>query len=274
MPAVRGPVYLTRESAWHVAGQEIDRGTKSYKTNGKVLYGNVGADRRRGTREFGERYYNHCGCTVEEIAGDWSPTVEEQRFVDLYQEAPELCDEQGLPHTVSNITNAMRDLGQDVINYAHAPENERRKPGHGPKTKTGISGGGDDGGDPPPSPVGDFNERERKLVDYLRARGHVVRRNVFPNPNGRVADSEVDGERVELKGFDTSEPNSSTIRNSVNDSKRRGGQAAFVIFDARGTSLTKEEALRGIRRGLGLGSLVTKIRIVGDTYDIEEGHRG
>ena len=134
MLAGRGPVDLTRESAGRVVGREMGRGSAYHKTTGRVGYGGP-ADRRRGTRDIGERYHDHCGCTVEEIAGDWSPTAEEQRFVDLYEDALVLLADRGQPASTSNILGAMRDLGQGVIHDAHTPETQ--------------TGGGSGGGRPP-----------------------------------------------------------------------------------------------------------------------------
>lgn len=123
MLAARGPVYLTRESAGHVVGREMGRGTKHYRSTGKVSYGGP-ADRRRGTRDIGERYHDRCGCTVEEVTGDWSPTAEEQRFVNLYRDALERLQDQDQPASTTNILGAMREMGDGVIHDAHTPETE------------------------------------------------------------------------------------------------------------------------------------------------------
>lgn len=42
------------------------------------------------------------------------------------------------------------------------------------------------------------------------------------------------------------------IRNEINNSIKRGGQARQIIIDARGTGLSEEEAIRGINRAMGI----------------------
>lgn len=262
--------YRTRESAMRVVGRANGYGTAEYKATGKLTYGGQisrgkrkGQDRRRGSRPIGSSYHDSCGCTVAEVIGDWEMSDREREYADLYNRAVQKCQDDGVQATPANVTTAMRELGVGVVHDAAKPE-----------PQAGGAGRGGSGEGATAAPVGGFNEREQKLVRYLRNRGHSVTRNVYPNANGRVADSDVDGERAEFKGFDTKDPTSNTIRNAVNDSKRRGGQAPFLIFDARGTSLTEDEARRGIRRGLGLASVVVHIRVVGDDYDIEEVRRG
>jgi len=140
MLAGRGPVYLTRESAGRVVGREMGRGNAYHKTTGKVSYGgvitrgkNAGKDRRRGTQDIGERYHDHCGCAVEEVAGDWAPTAEEQRFVTLYEDALALLADRGDIASTSNILYAMRELGNGIIHDARKPQTQ---------TGGGSSGGG------------------------------------------------------------------------------------------------------------------------------------
>jgi hypothetical protein len=60
----------------------------------------------------GRHWHRRCGCTVEEVFGDWSPTKKEQQFVDAYDAAAEKLDEQGKPHTQANILGHMRESGK------------------------------------------------------------------------------------------------------------------------------------------------------------------
>jgi hypothetical protein len=115
-------------------------------------------------------------------------------------------------------------------------------------------------------------DRERPLAEYLATRGNQVVALAEPaNVNGvRNADALVDGVRTELKKLDGSV--SKTIKNQVNKSKSGTGQAPNIIIDARGTGMTKEEALRGLKRALGGANekvtKVTSIRVVGDGFDV------
>ena len=62
---------------------------------------------------------------------------------------------------------------------------------------------------------------------------------------GKQPDAFVDGQKTEFKTPDPG-ADSSTIRNDVNKSISRSGQARDIIFDARGTGLSKAESTRGI----------------------------
>lgn len=79
---------------------------------------------------------SNCGCTVEEVTGTWTPTAEEQRFVDLYADARAKCEADGVPANVENVTRAMRELGDGIVHDAVKP-------------KTQV-GGSDSGGPPTP----------------------------------------------------------------------------------------------------------------------------
>lgn len=265
MLAGRGPVYRSEDAAGVVVGRN-NYGTAAYKA-GDVRYGGKvsrgarkGQDRTRGSRGLGEQYHDYCGCSVEEALVEWEPTPREQEFADLYNRAVEACQADGIPASTSNVLGKMRELGDGIVNDAHKPE---------------TATGGEGGGSKPPrrAAVGEFDDDEERIAEFLRERGATVEPNTLPSEGGRFADSLVDGVRTEFKtlGSSTGTPTSATIRNAVTESKRRGGQASSVVFDARGTGLTEDEARRGIRRSLGLGSIVTKIRVIGDGYDIEEG---
>lgn len=66
----------------------------------------------------GRRYHDHCTCTAAEIIGELEPTAEEQRLIDLYNEAADGLDVI-LPELV---LPRMRALGQGVLSDAPEPE--------------------------------------------------------------------------------------------------------------------------------------------------------
>jgi hypothetical protein len=101
-------------------------------------------------------------------------------------------------------------------------------------------------------------EKEGKTVEAL-AEDHSIQ--------GRKADALVDGVKTEFK---TAEPGatSSTIKNMINDSVRRGGQARNVIIDARGSGLSEADAAQGLARAGGISrGRIDSVRIIGDAFD-------
>ena len=60
----------------------------------------------------GRRYHYKCGCTPEEVFGEWEPTAEEQSYIDLYESIRASGD------TDKEITAKMRLYGQGVVNDA------------------------------------------------------------------------------------------------------------------------------------------------------------
>jgi hypothetical protein len=126
----------------------------------------------------------------------------------------------------------------------------------------------------PPQQPGTINETERqftpeeqKIAELLKEEGKDVK--ALPEtPGQRNPDAEVDGKPTEFK---SPEPgaDSGTIRNEVNDSIKRGGQARDIIIDARGTGMTEAEAERGLARvsGIARGKL-DSVRIIGNGYDV------
>jgi Contact-dependent growth inhibition CdiA C-terminal domain len=85
----------------------------------------------------------------------------------------------------------------------------------------------------------------------------------------RTPDALVDGEPTEFKTLETQKASNETIKRVLHDSSRRGGQAQEIIIDAEGTPLTREEALRGIRRYMGQSKgSYTKIVIWGDGWTV------
>jgi 8-oxo-dGTP diphosphatase len=87
------------------------------------------------------------------------------------------------------------------------------------------------------------------------------------NSGSRNPDVTVDGVPAEFKTPDGAGDN--TIKNLLDKSAKRGGQARDIILDARDVPLTKEAARSGIRRHLGnVENAYDHIRIVGQGFDI------
>jgi len=76
----------------------------------------------------------------------------------------------------------------------------------------------------------------------------------------------VDGLKHEFKTLDPG-AGSNTIRNIINKSKKRGGQARDWVIDARGSGLSEAEARRGLGRAVGAyGDKIDRITVIGDNY--------
>jgi hypothetical protein len=114
-----------------------------------------------------------------------------------------------------------------------------------------------------------FSKAERKIAEYLDDRGHLVKAlKEDHRAPGRKADAEVDGKRTEFKSLDPGATDS-TVKNTVNDSVRRGGQARNIVIDARDSGLSEEAARKGLARAGGITrGRVDSVRIIGDGYDI------
>jgi hypothetical protein len=128
---------------------------------------------------------------------------------------------------------------------------------------------------------GSFLPSEKPTAELLKSEGYDVKALPVSNVEGaRSPDSLVTdlrtGEqtRVEFKALDglnvNGEPSdSNSVRNSVRKSLDRGGQARNIIFNARESGLTQEEALRSFRRVGGIeGGRLDSLRIVGDGFDV------
>ena len=87
--------------------------------------------RPRGRRALGSSYHDRCGCTAVEVLDTWEPTRQEQAYQQLYTQAREACEADGVPPTTENILARMRRDGGGVVNDAPKP-----------KTSTGKGGGG------------------------------------------------------------------------------------------------------------------------------------
>lgn len=59
----------------------------------------------------GDKYHPHCGCTVEPVYGDWTPTKREQQWIDQYFATAESLPE-GTPRTARTILPRLRRDGQ------------------------------------------------------------------------------------------------------------------------------------------------------------------
>lgn len=127
----RGPVYTSGDAA----GQVVGRGK-----NGRT----------RGTRPLGATFHPHCGCSVVEQIGPWTPTAEEEQCRDLYHAATDACDAEGLPRTAKNVQSKMRELGHGIVNDAHAPKTETSGAGGGTRPPRRGAGPFKEMGDPPP----------------------------------------------------------------------------------------------------------------------------
>ena len=63
------------------------------------------------TQGEGLRYHGHCGCTAEIIYGTWTPTADEQVYVDTYTKARKSLEEKGQRASTKNVLSEMRRLG-------------------------------------------------------------------------------------------------------------------------------------------------------------------
>jgi hypothetical protein len=116
---------------------------------------------------------------------------------------------------------------------------------------------------------GEFSPRERPLADLLAKEGRTVEKltenHALP---GRKADALVDGVKTEFKKLDPG-ASSATVKDAVNNSIRKEGQARNIIIDTRGSGLTEAEARRGLARAAGITrGKIDSVRLVGDGFDV------
>lgn len=118
-------------------------------------------------------------------------------------------------------------------------------------------------------------ENNERIDEYLRKEGKDPQRNPDEGKQGagRQPDRIIDGKKTEYKTL-TPDPGETSgahsIKNAVGNSIRNGGQARDIIFWARGTGLTAEQAGLGIRRALGIArGRIDSIRVIGDGFDIK-----
>jgi hypothetical protein len=118
-----------------------------------------------------------------------------------------------------------------------------------------------------------FNPQERRIAEVLIGEGKDVKALLESTiPNERSADALVAGRPTEFKSLALG-AGSTTIRNTINQSIKGGGQAREIIIDARGSGLTRLEAERGLNRvaGIARGKL-DSVRILGDGYHLSRSY--
>ncbi|GLZ09973.1 hypothetical protein Acsp04_02080 [Actinomadura sp. NBRC 104425] len=118
-----------------------------------------------------------------------------------------------------------------------------------------------------------FDPDERRIAERLAQEGKIVKakqEKALQGERGRTGDSEVDGVPTEFKTIKGDKknpiPNSNTVKRSLNSAT---GQAQHAVLSSEGTGMTREEAMKGIRRYLGQPHANQKsIRFFGDNWEI------
>ncbi len=114
----------------------------------------------------------------------------------------------------------------------------------------------------------EFSQPEKAIAQLLAIEGKTVKALSEKPDEGRNADAEVDGVSTEFKSLVLGATNP-TVKNAINNSIRRGGQARDIIIDSRGSGLTETEARTGLQRAKNITrGKIDSIRIIGDRYDI------
>lgn len=114
-----------------------------------------------------------------------------------------------------------------------------------------------------------FSSPERRIAEMLAQEGRTV--TALPEGSTRAADAAVDGVAHEFK---TLLPGATSARvpNCLNRAK---GQASRVVIDARGSGLTRDEAVRGVARAVGAyPDRFRLVRIICDDYDLTWSEEG
>ena len=97
---------------------------------------------------------------------------------------------------------------------------------------------------------------EREFVDELVSQGKQV--ELIPRGSGKTADFLIDGVETELKTVNRLGTN--TVKNAIQSASKQGEN---ILIDARGTSLTKADALNQINRAQGnVGGLEGRVTIL------------
>ena len=113
-----------------------------------------------------------------------------------------------------------------------------------------------------------FGTTEKAIAEFLEREGKNVKALAEKTDGGRNPDAEVDGKPTEFKSLDFG-ATSATVKNQINNSIRRGGQARDIIIDARTSGLIESEAERGLERAKNITrGKIDRVRIIGDRYDI------
>ena len=112
-----------------------------------------------------------------------------------------------------------------------------------------------------------FSREEKRIAEVLQGEGKEVKAKAEMSGR-RTGDAEVDRVPTEFKSLHPG-ATSATVRNSINNSVRRGGQARHITIDARGSGLTRVEAERGLARARNITrGKIDSARIIGDGFDI------
>lgn len=108
-----------------------------------------------------------------------------------------------------------------------------------------------------------FTNKEREVANLLAGEGKTV--SAIAPAQRRTADALVDGIETEFNSLSPGASNR-TVKAALTSAK---GQARQAIVDARGSGLTEEEALRGLRRFIGAHpERMDGVRIVGDGFEV------
>lgn len=108
-----------------------------------------------------------------------------------------------------------------------------------------------------------FSPPERRIAEMLAQEGRLV--TALPEGPTRTADAMVDGMAHEFKTLSPG-ATSARVRNCLNRAK---GQASRVVIDARGSGLTRDEAVRCLARAVeAYPDRFCLVRIVCDDYDL------
>ncbi len=113
-----------------------------------------------------------------------------------------------------------------------------------------------------------FSLQEKRIAYILSKEGKTVVALPQQGGTGRKADALVDGVVTEFKTPDPG-ADSNTLRNEIQRSIKKEGQARNIIIDARNSGLTEAEARRFLARMKNLSrGKIDSIRIIGNGYDI------
>jgi len=127
-----------------------------------------------------------------------------------------------------------------------------------------------------------FNKAESKIAEKLVSEGKNVIAQKESNVKGvRSADALVDGVETEFKTVGADKPSDITIKRSIDDSTKNGGQGKAVVIDARESALTKTDAEKGMERAKGAylakfkknpeyDGKLENVRIIGEGFDISK----
>src|SRR4051812_47248378 len=108
-----------------------------------------------------------------------------------------------------------------------------------------------------------FSPEERRIAEILVREGRMIFAKAEVK-HRRMGDAIVDGILMEFKSLTTTAADSETIRNTINNSIRRRGQARHIIIDARDSGLTEADAGRGLARVKNITrGMMDSVRIIG-----------